>query len=83
MIADAFKAFAAATVLLLAAYGGWRLLEDLTAETEAHSAIVPPPPVADPAIFVEPAHSEDEEVLQRVWLKVNAGEIPPPVEIDG
>lgn len=81
MIAEAFKAFAAATVLLLAAYGGLRLLEDLTAETEDHTAIVPPPPEAEPAVYVEP--QEDEEVLQRVWMRVNAGQIPPPVEIDG
>lgn len=81
MIIDAFKAFAAATVLLLAAYGGWRLLEDLTAEPEVHSAL--DLPETDPAVYVEPQPSEDEEVLQRVWMRVNAGELPPPVEIDG
>lgn len=81
MIIDAFKAFAAATVLLLAAYGGWRLLEDLTAEPEVHSALAPPE--ADPAVYIEPQPSEEDELLQRVWMKVNRGELPPPVEIDG
>ena len=78
------KSFVTTIVLALAAYGAWALVEGYFPEEEYSGQVYTPDPLplaADPAVYIEP--QEDEEVLQRVWMKVNRGEIPPPVEIDG
>lgn len=79
------KSFVTTLVLALAAYGAWTLIEGYFPEEEYSGQVYTPDPLplaADPAVYIEPVDA-DEEVLQRVWMRVNAGEIPPPVEIDG
>ena len=79
------KSFVTTIVLALAAYGAWVLIEAHLPEEEYSGQVYTPDPLplaADPAVYIEPVDA-DEEVLQRVWMRVNAGELPPPVEIDG
>lgn len=80
------KSFVTLAVLALAAYGAWALLEEYVPEEEYTGQVYTPDPLplaADPAVYVEPTPEEEDELLHKVWMKVNAGEIPPPVEIDG
>ena len=79
------KSFIATIVLALAAYGAWALVEGYLPEEEYSGQVYTPDPLplaADPAVYIDPVDA-DEEALQRVWMKVNRGEISPPVEIDG
>lgn len=79
---DVLKAFVTSAVLLLAAYGAWSLFAgDEPVDAVGAAAIEPMPREIQPAVYVEPS-SEDLE-LQKVWQRVNSGELPLPVEIDG
>jgi hypothetical protein len=79
---DIIKAFVTSAVLLLAAYGAWSLIAGDEQADEVGAVTLDPLPLeVQPAVYVEPS-SEDLE-LQEVWRRVNTGEIPPPVEIDG
>jgi hypothetical protein len=82
---DVIKAFVTTTVLLLAAYGAWSLIAGDEPADEVGTMILDPLPLEiQPAVYVEPpADTEEDLKLQEVWRKVNAGEIPLPVEIDG